>query len=160
MIRKSRFLAFLLSLLVAAALISPATAEATANLWHCSPFPGDDGIYACTTITGAPSTGIHVLDRSNGTTVTWYNGTSVALWEWAVDAGSSCGVNGDHYVWDVWWYAGGTRHGGVLGDWWLATGSVSDWNGFTDSWGHLGDVLHDAGSSSGTCNYFSPGGNW
>jgi hypothetical protein len=148
-------LAYLLGLLLAAALISPAAAEASANLWHCSPF-GDGYTYACTTVTGAPSTGVHVLDRTTGTVVTWYNGTSVALWEWAVDTGSSCGVNGDHYVWDVWWSAGGAWHWGVLGDWWLATGSVSDWNGYTDSWGNLGNATHDAGSGSGTCDKFNP----
>jgi len=151
-----RRIACLLGLLLTAALIAPATAEAsTNNLSHCSPF-GDGYTYACTSVTGAPSTGIHVLDRTTGTVVTWYNGTTVALWAWAVDTGSSCGVNGDQYVWGVEWYASGFTHFGVLGDWWLATGAVSDWNGYTDSRGHLGDSNHDDGSGSGTCNTFTP----
>ena len=155
MIRKSRFLAYLLGLVLAAALISPATAEASTNLWHCSPFAGGD-TWACTTVQGAPSTGIQVLDRTTKTVVTWYNGTSVALWEWAIDTGSSCGVNGDHYVWDVWWMAGGQEHWGVLGDWWLATGSYADWSNYTDRWGSLSNDTHYAGTGSGTCNYFNP----
>lgn len=149
-------MACLVGLLLTAALIAPATAEASANLYHCSPF-GDGYTYACTTITGASSSGIHVYDRTAGTTVTWYNGTNVALYGWAVDTGSSCGVNGDHYVWGVQWYASGYRHFGVLGDWWLATGTVSNWNGYTDSWGNLGGYSHDNGAGSGTCNNFTPG---
>lgn len=155
MIRISRRIAYLLGLLLAAALISPATAEASANLWHCSPF-GDGYTYACTTITSAPTSGVHVLDRSTNSVVTWHNGTTVALLVWATDLGSSCGVNGDHYVWAVGWYASGTSHWGVLGDWWLSTGSVSDWNGYTDSWGNLGNAAHDRGSGSGTCDQFNP----
>ena len=151
----ARRLTCLVGLLLTAALIAPATAEASSNLYHCSPF-GDGYTYACTTITNAPATGIRVLDRTTGTTVTWYNGTSVALYAWAVDLGSSCGVNGDHYVWGVEWYASGFTHFGVLGDWWLATGAVSNWNGFTDSWGNLGNSNHDDGSGSGTCNNFTP----
>lgn len=141
--------------LAAAALLFPAVAEASPTLNHCSPF-GDGYTYVCTTVTGAPATGVHVLDRTTGTVVTWYNGTSVALHVWAVDTGSQCGVNGDHYVWGVLWQASGFQHFGVLGDWWLNTGSVSDWNGVTDSWGHLGDANHDDGSGSGTCNVFTP----
>lgn len=150
-----RRISYLVGLLLTAALIVPAAAEATPNLYHCSPL-GDGYAYACTTVTGAPSTGIRVLDRSTGTVVTWYNGTSVVLWSWAVDTGSSCGVNGDHYVWAVEWYGSGSVHWGVLGDWWLATGSVSNWNSFTDDRGHLGDANHDDGSGSGTCDKFNP----
>lgn len=152
--RLVRRIGYLVVLLLTVTLITPATAEASANLYHCSPFGGDT--YACTTITGAPSSGIHVLDRQTGTVVTWTNGTSVALWQWAVDTGSSCGVNGDQYVWAVRWYSGGSKHWGVLGDWWLATGAVSDWNGYTDHWGNLGNAAHDAGSGSGTCDRFTP----
>ncbi|MEO6501090.1 MAG: hypothetical protein ABIQ09_04180 [Jatrophihabitantaceae bacterium] len=155
-----RRIACLLGLLLTAALITPATAEASANLYHCSPL-GNGYTYACTTITNAPSTGVRVWDRTTGTVVTWYNGTSVALYGWATDTGSSCGVNGDHYVWGVQWYASGFIHFGVLGDWWVATGAVSDWNGYTDSWGTLGNSAHNNGSGSGTCNTFFPTpGNW
>lgn len=154
MIRRSRLFAFLLSVLLAAGLISPAPAGAT-NLWRCSPFPGDIMLdYVCTTVRAAPSTGIHVLDRATGYVVTWYNGTSVVLSKWAWDNGSSCGVNGDHYVWKVAWYSGGRSHWGVLGDWWLDTGSASEWSDWTDSRGRLGDQY--AGSGSGACNSFTP----
>ncbi|MEO6501577.1 MAG: hypothetical protein ABIQ09_06665 [Jatrophihabitantaceae bacterium] len=155
MIRIARRIACLLGLLLTAALITPTTAGASPNLYHCSPF-GDGYTYACTTIRNAPTSGIRVLDRTTGNVVTWYNGTTVALYHWAVDTGSSCGVNGDHYVWAVKWYASGYTHWGVLGDWWLATGSVSDWNGYTDSWGNLGNYAHDDGSGSGTCDKFNP----
>lgn len=157
MTRLVRRIAVLLGLLLAVALAVPTTAEASANLYHCSPF-GDGWTYACTTITGAPSSGIHVLDRNTHTVVTWYNGTNVALRGWATDTGSSCGVNGDQYVWGVRWTdASGFIHFGVLGDWWLATGAVSDWNGYFDSWGTLGNYRHANGSGSGTCDVFDPG---
>jgi hypothetical protein len=156
MIRRSRLFAILLSLLVAAALISPASAEATTT-WHCSPF-GTVYQYVCTTIRGATN-GVHVLDRSTGNVVTWQNGTSVALLQWAVDPGGSCGVNGDVYVWKVGWFSGGTTHWGVLGDWYLDTGAWSDWRFEYDSWGYLETSPHYAGSGSGTCNVFNPS-NW
>ena len=107
-------------------------------------------------MTSAPTSGVRVLDRSTQSIVTWHNGTSVVLWEWATDKDTYCGVNGDSYVWEVLWYAGGTVHRGVLGDWWLATGSYSDWSVFTD---YAGELKYDnAGSSSGTCDVFNPGG--
>lgn len=157
--RLGRRIACLAGLLLTAAVVAPATAEASTNLYHCSP-PGSGFIYACTTVTSAPSTGIHVLDRTTGTVLTWYNGTNVALYSWAVDTGSSCGVNGDQYVWAVQWSMSGTLHWAVLGDWWLSTGSYSDWSGYTDGWGTLGDSLHNEGSGSGTCNVFNPSGGW
>src|SRR3954468_24275395 len=157
MVRTSRRLAFLVSVLLTVALISPATARAS-NLWGCYPFGGGDIAfrYVCTRVRGAPSTGIHVLDRSNGAVVTWYNGTSVALEKWAWDLGTSCGVNGDNYVWAVGWYAGGTDRWGVLGDWWLDTGSSSEWGNWGDTWGALSNGYHYAGNGSGTCNNFNP----
>lgn len=152
--------AFLLSVLLAAALISPATAQASSvNLWHCSPF-GDGYTYPCTTIQNTPSSGVHVLDRSTGTIVTWHDGTSVVLFEWAIDDGTSCGVNNDNYVWLVYWYSGGSTHWGVLGDWWLATGVWSDWSGYTDSWGTLGNSAHYRGHGQGACTYFAPYAGW
>ncbi|MEU4679128.1 hypothetical protein [Micromonospora sp. NPDC023737] len=134
---------------------SVASAAAT-GLWHCSPFGGDT-IYACTTIKNAPATGIKVLDRDTATIYTFYDGYSVALEQWYKDKDGKCAVNGNPYVWQVSWYNNGV-HSGYLGDYYLNTGTVSNWSSYTDSWGTLGNDLHNGGVGTGTCVDF-PYGN-
>ncbi|WP_157574549.1 hypothetical protein [Jiangella muralis] len=128
---------------------------AAANLWNCRfpstafPFYID---HVCTTVTSAPASGVRVLDRSNGSTVTFYNGTSVYLQNWYLDSSGLCGVNGDPYVWAVGWMdSGGNRHSAYIGDWYLSTGSASYWASYRHP---QGGTLNDryAGSWSGACN--------
>ncbi|WP_053203741.1 hypothetical protein [Jiangella muralis] len=128
---------------------------AAANLWNCRvpslsyPYYIDE---VCTTITGAPASGVRVLDRSTGSTVTLYNGNSVFLGAWFVDSSGLCGVNGDPYVWSVWWVDSSSRyHFAYIGDWYLSTGSASYWASYRDP---QGGTLNDRyrGSWSGYCN--------
>jgi hypothetical protein len=122
------------------------------GLWHCSPF-GDNFTYACTTITSAPAGGVQVLDRVSNRIYTLYNGNSIALWAWYKDTSGRCGVGGNSYVWWILWQNQG-YHYAYIGDHYLNTGPVSNWNDFTDTWGNLGNDLHYFGTGSGTCDVF------
>jgi hypothetical protein len=56
--------------------------------------------------------------------VTLYNGNSVYLGGWYIDQSGLCGINGDPYVWQIWWNSPtSAAHWAVIGDWYLATGS-------------------------------------
>ncbi|MFF3869599.1 hypothetical protein [Micromonospora sp. NPDC001898] len=123
---------------------------AAAGLWHCSPF-NDIHTYACTTIKNAPAGGVQVLDRNNNTIYRLYNGDSITLKVWFTDTIGLCGVNGNPYVWAIEWANNG-RHEAYIGDYYLNTGTYSNWSTFTDSWGTLGS--QGAGSGSGYCNTF------
>jgi len=127
-----------------------------AGLWQCSPF-GDGQTYACTTITSAPSAGVQVLDRVSGRIYTLHNGNSIALLSWWKDTSGRCGVGGNSYVWVVGWQNQG-YHYAFIGDHYLNTGPVSNWNDYTDSRGNLGNNAHYAGIGSGTCDIFPYGG--
>ncbi len=143
------------STVIAMVWIGPGAAQA-ATLKRCDPF-ADGYHWVCTTVTSAPADGVRVLDRTTGQVVTWRNGTSVALDHWAVDTGSParCGVHGDLFVWAVTWWDNGF-HWGVIGDYYLNTGQVKDWDPKTDSFGNLGNPAHDDGYGTGTCNVFNP----
>ena len=136
---------------LATAQASPAPA---ATLYHCD--PGATGYtYACTTITGAPASGVQVLDRDHDSVWTLRNGNSVVLLGWGVDQYGRCGINGDAYVWHIGWYANGSFHSGMIGDYYLATGSAATWGAFTDSFGRLDNDAHYAGraAASATCDF-------
>ncbi|WP_157574553.1 hypothetical protein [Jiangella muralis] len=128
---------------------------AAANLWTCRlpstspPFYFEE---VCTTITSAPASGVRVLDRSTGRNVTLYNGNSVFLGAWFVDNAGLCGVNGDPYVWRIWWMDGsGGQHHAYIGDWYLSTGSASYWASYPHP---RGGTLNDryGGNWHGYCN--------
>lgn len=125
-----------------------------AGLWNCS--TGDGYIHACTTITSAPASGVQVFDQENYRTITLHNGDNVALYKWAKDTSGECGVGGDAYVWWIEWNDG-MPSSGYIGDYYLNTGSVSNWNGYPDPSpliGTLGDYKHFLGTGSGACNVF------
>ena len=153
--RWRRVVQFPIILLAAALAIvmtpGPASADGV-GLWHCSPF-GDDLTYACTTITSAPAGGVQVLDRQTGQIYTLHNGNSIALWGWYKDTSGQCGVHGNPYVWVIAWQNAGF-HTARIGDYYLNTGNVANWNNFPDRWGHLGDENHFFGFGSGTCDVF------
>jgi hypothetical protein len=141
---------------VLAIVMTPSPAGAVgAGLWQCSPF-GDGQTYACTTITSAPSGGVQVLDRISGRIYTLHNGNSIALQWWWTDTSGRCGVGGNSYVWVIGWQNQG-YHYAFIGDHYLNTGSVSNWNDYTDSRGNLGNNAHYAGIGSGTCDIFPNG---
>jgi hypothetical protein len=129
----------------------PGGADAAATgLWHC-PLDGDGYTYACTTIKKAPSGGVRVLDRVTGQVYTLHNGNSVALDRWYTDTSGRCGVHGNSYVWSIIW-SNNERHQAFIGDYYLNTGTVSNWSTFSDSWGPLGEQY--GGRGSGTCDIF------
>ena len=150
-----------LSLVIAAiamALVAvPTAANATpgAGLWPCDPY-GDGLTYACTTIKSAPSSGVQVYDHVNGEVITLYNGNSIVLWAWATDTSGLCGINGDSYVWNIEWVNGSNYHSAYIGDYYLNTGSVANWNDYEDYRGNLGNYEHYVGVGSGPCNNFNP----
>lgn len=149
------FYALLMMLAAAGSLLAFGAAPAqAANLYHCATSLDPGRTRACTTITSAPSTGVEVLDRYNGTRVRLYNGNSVVLHKWKIDDSGLCGVHGDKYVWTVLWTNASGRHWAVIGDYYLATGAVSNWNDFTDAYGNLGNYWHYKGHGSGACNVF------
>jgi hypothetical protein len=127
----------------------PAGADGV-GLWQCKPF--DDNLqYACTTITSAPAGGVQVLDRSTNQIYTLHNGNSVALYAWAKDTSGQCGIGGNDYVWMIDWQNAG-RHWAYIGDHYLNTGDVPNWNNFPDRLGWLGNKKHALGFGSGTCD--------
>lgn len=132
-----------------------AAVAANPVLWQCQPFGG--GInYACTKITSAPAGGVQVLDRNSGIIYTLYNGNSVALWGWSIDNSGHCGVAGNPYVWSIVWQNAG-NHYAYIGDHYLKTGDVEDWNDFIDHRGNLGNEAHNQGyGNSGTCDVYYP----
>ncbi|HEX6470882.1 MAG TPA: hypothetical protein VF069_17415 [Streptosporangiaceae bacterium] len=141
----------------AAVAAAPASADAIGyGLWHCTPFdPLYD--YACTTIIDAPATGVQVLDRNTGVIRSLHNGDSVALVAWAKDSSGKCGIHGDSYVWKIAWVAGQVDRMAFIGDYYLNTGSVDNWNFYPDYWGTLGDNDHYIGTGHGTCDVFPSG---
>ena len=144
----------IMSAVALAVFLSPGPASADGvGLWQCKPFT-DDLQYACTTITSAPAGGVQVLDRSANQVHTLHNGDSIALWAWAKDTSGQCGVGGNPYVWIVDWQNAG-RHWAYIGDHYLNTGTVRNWNDFPDRWGWLGNQKHDLGFGSGTCDVFN-----
>lgn len=140
---------------VAAAVVTPAAAHATgAGLWTCSPFADGSGPYACTTITSAPN-GVQVKDHRTGRIFTLHDGDSVALLSWSLDQGQPplCGTTKDRYVWDIGWQNGG-EFDAKIGDVFLNTGKVSNWNDYiVDGW-NLGSQHWKEPDSSGTCDVY------
>lgn len=146
------------SALAVTAVLASLTMSTAANagpngyqMWSCN---GGD---ACTRVAGAPDGGVKVLDRTTNTAVTWRNGTSVWLGWWYRDRETpgKCGVGGDPYVWKVYWLdSSGHRHEAFIGDYYLATGSVSQWGNWPTANG--GNYFDDrfAGWGEGTCNVF------
>lgn len=125
------------------------------GLWHCTPWaPLYD--YACTTIINAPASGVQVLDHNSGIIYSLHNGDNIALVAWAKDSSGKCGIHGDSYVWKIAWVAE-TDHWAYIGDYYLNTGSVDNWNSYPDYWGPLGDNAHYLGTGHGTCNVFPDG---
>lgn len=138
---------------VLAIMMMPSVAGAIGvGLWHCSPL-GDGVEYTCTTIKAAPSGGVQVYDYYDGEIYTLFNGNSVVIHYWHLDQSGLCGVNGNPYVWVIGWQNGGV-HLAYIGDYYLNTGQVSNWNDYPDRGGHLGDNDHYAGPGSGTCDNF------
>lgn len=130
-----------------------ATSANAASLWNCT-FLGSESV--CTRITSAPG-GVWVLDRAANKGVKMANGTSVVLGFWWTDTSGLCGINGDSFVWQVVWYDGaGRQHYGVIGDYYLATGSYENWKNFSSAvGGRLGDRGH--GPGRGPCTVFPNG---
>ncbi|MBP2327456.1 hypothetical protein JOF56_007841 [Kibdelosporangium banguiense] len=150
---------------VLAMVLTPGPAGAAgAVLWECWPFSGNEQ-FACTTITSAPAAGVQVLDHNTGQIYTLRNGNSVALWSWSKDKSGQCGVYQNEYVWIIAWQNAGF-HWAYIGDHYVKTGEVPDWNDFPDSLdhlgypglrGHLGDRYHDGGTGRGTCDIYPNG---
>jgi hypothetical protein len=128
-----------------------------ASLFHCTVpdyYPPGYTWETCTVITNAPASGVQVLDRSYNKVVTLYNGNTVYLGYWLIDQSGRCGINGDPYVWVIWWRSPtSAAHWAYIGDWYLATGSASTWKPFPLKpndpriWGNEG-----GGTVSGACN--------
>jgi hypothetical protein len=144
-------------MMLTTATIAAPTSQAAADLWHCPDPQGLNQTHACTRIKNAPSSGVRVLDRNRGWIFILYNGNSVALSHWYKDTSGKCGVHGDPYVWNIEWRDRTGYHWAYIGDWYLATGAVSEWNWFTDYRGNLGNSAHDAGTGRGTCDEFPIG---
>ncbi len=81
----------------------------------------------------------------------------MALEGWRKDTSGKYGVHGDVYVWSIEWRSRTGYYWAHIGDWYLATGAVSEWNWFTDYLGNLGNSAHDGGTGSGTCDKFPYG---
>lgn len=127
--------------LALATVVVQAPAAAAATLFPCDPY-GTPYSYLCTRITGAPASGVQVYDRNLGHVDTLYNGDSVVLLAWNIDDYGLCGIDGDPYVWKVGWVSGGYRHWGMIGDYYLATGSFSTWRAARDSFGRMDEPAH------------------
>lgn len=94
-----------------------------------------------------------MLDQVSSDIYTLHNGNSIVLHCRHKDTSGLCGVGGDPYVWVVGRQNAG-YHYAYIGDYYLNTGSVSNWNNYPDLGGHLGDEDHYAGPGSGTCDVF------
>jgi hypothetical protein len=129
------------AVMLTAVMVTTAASQAN-ELWHCSPDPQSTAIRACTRIKNAPTSGVQVRDHQFGEITTLYNGNSVQLGNWAWDTSGLCGIHGDPYVWGIDWFrptgnGGFRKHSATIGDWYLATGTVPQWNWFTDYKGQV-----------------------
>lgn len=152
------FYALLGMLAAAGSLLAFGAAPAqAANLYTCYTSLDPGRARACTTITSAPAGGVEVYDRTQGQNVRLYNGNSVVLETWHIDSSGLCGVHGDKFVWTVQWLNGSGGHFAVIGDYYLATGSESNWKSFHDGYGPLGDNSRHGMDGSTTCDRFPSG---
>lgn len=141
---------------------STGSVSVVASLSHCQipdPYPPGYLTRVCTQITGAPASGVQVLDNTSNRITTLYNGDTVYLNHWSRDRTGLCGVNGDSYVWNIGWIStsGGFRSA-FIGDYYLATGSVDTWYWFRVDPRYdqvLGD--YDQGWGGGTCDVYPHG---
>lgn len=145
------------AMMATALLVTAATSQAN-DLWRCFA-PGSSAPRACTRIKNAPSSGVQVKDHQTGEITILHNTNSVMLGNWAKDRSGLCGIHGDPYVWFIEWYrplanGGHRKHAATIGDWYLATGTVPQWNWFTDYKGNLGNQNHFLGTGTGTCDRF------
>lgn len=127
--------------LAVASTLAFATPASAATLFPCDPY-GTPYSYLCTRVTSAPASGVQVYDRARGHVDTLHNGDSVVLLAWNLDDYGLCGINGDPYVWKVGWVSRGVTHWGMIGDYYLSTGSYATWSAARDSFGRLDNTAH------------------
>lgn len=143
-------------LLVLLCVLPARPAEASSYLlYQCRPYQELPYTVNCTAITSAPASGVWVRDRVSGANYLWHNGYRVGLNSWAIDTSRRCGVGGDRYVWLVeWGDSSGGWHEAWIGDYYLLTGSYSDWS-VKDNYqaGTMADEYR--GHGTGTCDRFA-----
>lgn len=143
---KGCLLALLAAVMLVGLAVAAPRAEAT-TLYRC---PSVTPAYTCTQINNT----VTVYDRVDGVNVTWQANTSVGLGYYSWDFDQHCGTHGDGYVWSVAWYAGGHGHWAVIGDWWLRTGTPSEWGSHVaDPYGNTFDPTYYLSPHNGPQGY-------
>ena len=148
---KKLLVPFVAAVMLFGLTVAAPRAEATGFFYTC-PQALQSKASTCTAV----DTTVNVLDRTTGTVITWHYNTRVGMGHWTYDWSGKCGVNGDPYVWAVWWLdTYNVKHWAVIGDWYLFTGYIRDWGPQFSDWTATRTYNPDmqaASNGTGYCN--------